>query len=194
MANNQYPNKVIYGGNVIIDLTSDTIAANKLLSGYTAHDASGAPITGSCTFDADTQDATASVSEVLATKTFYAQGVKKTGEMTNNGAVTGVINSLSSYTIPQGYHDGSGTVSIDSTDTALIIPGNIKDGITILGVTGTYSGGGTPTSQTKTVTPTASQQVVLPDSGYDYLSQVTVNAVPYTETDNAAGGYTVTIL
>lgn len=194
MANNTYVNKVIYGGNTLIDLTADTITAAKVLSGYTAHDASGAQITGSCDFDANTQDATASVSEVLNTKTFYAQGVKKTGDMPNNGAVAAVITSLSPYTIPQGYHDGSGTVSIDSTDTALIIPGNIKDGVTILGVTGNYTGSYTPTSQAKTVTPSASQQVVLPDSGYEYLTQVTVNAVPYVETDNASGGKTVTIL
>ena len=56
MANNEYINKVIYGGNTLIDLTSDTVTADKILSGYTAHAASGAPITGSCTFDADTSD------------------------------------------------------------------------------------------------------------------------------------------
>ena len=46
MANNQNVNKVQYGSQVLIDLTSDTITADKLLSGYTAHDASGAQITG----------------------------------------------------------------------------------------------------------------------------------------------------
>ena len=46
MANNEYINKVIYGGNTLIDLTSDTVTADKILSGYTAHAASGAPITG----------------------------------------------------------------------------------------------------------------------------------------------------
>jgi len=190
---NQYINKVIYGGNTLLDLTADTVTADKVLSNFTAHDASGAPITGTCDYDANTQDATALVAEVLNTKTFYAQGVKKTGTMPNNGAVAGVISGLSPYTIPQGYHDGSGTVSIDSTDVAKIIPGNIKSGVEILGVTGEY-GGESVVVQAKTVTPTASQQVVIPDSGYDYLTQVTVNAVPYVETDNAAGGKTATIL
>lgn len=46
MANNQYVNKVNFGNETLIDLTSDTVDANKILSGYTAHDASGAPITG----------------------------------------------------------------------------------------------------------------------------------------------------
>ena len=39
-------NKIIYGGNTLIDLTSDTIAADKILQGYTAHDKAGAQITG----------------------------------------------------------------------------------------------------------------------------------------------------
>ncbi len=46
MANNPYVNKVEYGGSTLIDLTGDTVAPDKLLQGYTAHDASGAPIVG----------------------------------------------------------------------------------------------------------------------------------------------------
>ncbi len=46
MANNQYVNKVVYGDQTLIDLTSDTIAADKIVSGYTAHDKSGAVLTG----------------------------------------------------------------------------------------------------------------------------------------------------
>ena len=46
MANNPYVNKVVYGNNTLIDLSSDTVTADKVLTGYTAHDASGASITG----------------------------------------------------------------------------------------------------------------------------------------------------
>ena len=46
MANNQYVNKVVFGDQTLIDLSSDTIAANKMLSGTTAHDKSGALISG----------------------------------------------------------------------------------------------------------------------------------------------------
>lgn len=56
----------------------------------------------------------------------------------------------------------------------------------------TAKGGGTAQTQTKTATPSSSQQTITPDTGY-LLSSVTVNAIPYTETLNAAGGYTVTI-
>lgn len=190
---NQYKNKVIYGGNVLIDLTSDTVDASHLLYGYTAHAKSGAPISGTCTFDADTSDADAVASEILNTKTAYVNGSKITGNMPNRGAVIGTISTVAgSYTIPQGYHDGSGTVSISSIEQAKLIAANIKSGVTVLGVEGTYSGESI-TAQSKTATPSITSQTILPDSGYDYLSQVTVVAIPYTETDNSAGGVTVTI-
>lgn len=53
-------------------------------------------------------------------------------------------------------------------------------------------GGGGVNVQAKTVTPKTTQQVVTPDAGYNYLSQVTVNAVPYNE-DTSGGDTTVTI-
>ena len=193
MANNQYINKVIYGGNTLIDISADTATADKVLSTFTFHDRTGEQKTGTCTYNADTSDATASVAEILATKTAYVNGAKLTGTMTNNGAVTGTITTKTQqYTVPQGYHDGSGKVSISTTEQNKIIAGNIKSGIQILGVTGTYSGE-TVNVQAKTATPATTQQVILPDSGYDYLSQVTINAISYVETDNSAGGKTVTI-
>lgn len=186
--------KVIYGGETLIDLTADTIEADKLLKGYTAHGADGEQIEGSCDYDANTQDATASAAEILSGKTAYNKGVKVTGTMKNNGAVSGKISTKAGkYTVPQGYHDGSGAVQIDATEQAKLIPDNIRDGVTILGVEGTMSGTEGAKPQAKSVTPTAQQQVVLPDSGYNYLSQVTVAAIPYEETDNSAGGKTVTI-
>lgn len=190
---NQYKNKIIYNGNTLIDLTADTIDSAHVLIGYTAHDKSGAPITGACDYDSNTSNDTAAVAEVLAGQTFHARGAAYTGTMTNNGAVSGVISTKAgTYTVPQGYHDGSGSVAINSTEQNKIIPTNIKSGISILGVTGSYSGEAV-SAQAKTATPSASQQVITPDANYDYLSQVTVAAIPYTETDNAAGGVTVTI-
>lgn len=188
--------KVVYGGKTLIDLTADTVTSDKILSTYTAHDKSGAPIVGTCTFNADTSDATAAGAEILAGKTAYVNGVKITGEMKNNGAVNGVISrKADSYTVPIGYHDGAGKVAISSTEQAKIIATNIRSGVSILGVTGTMSGTESAKAQAKTVTPTTAQQTVLPDSsqGFNYLSQVTVNAIPYNESDNAQGGKTVTI-
>lgn len=186
-------NKVIYGSNVLIDLTGDTVEAGKMLTGYTAHDKTGAAIIGTCDFDVNSEDATAAVAEVITGKTFYARGAKLTGTMPNKGAVSGTIAAKTEeYSIPIGFHDGSGKVSIDPTEQEKIIAGNIKSGITILGVEGTYSGESI-TSQSKTVTPTVTAQTIQPDDGYDYLSSVTISAIPYTETENSAGGITVTI-
>lgn len=191
---NQNYNKIVYGGKTLIDLTADTISADKLLKDFTAHDKSGATITGTCTFDSDTQDATAAVAEILLGKTAYARGSKITGTMPNNGKANGVITTVSGkYTIPQGYHDGSGGVTIDADEQAKIIPTNIRQGITILGVEGTMTGTEDVKAESKEVTPTTSQQTVLPGAGFNYISQVIVKAIPYVESDNSAGGVTVTI-
>lgn len=187
--------KVVYGdGEVLIDLTADTVAKDKLLKGYTAHGADGEKITGTCEYDADTTDATAAVAEILTGKTAYARGAKLTGTMPNRGAVTGTISTKAgTYTIPQGYHDGSGKVAIAATEQAKLIADNIREGVTILGVAGAMTGSEGVTAQSKSVTPSAAEQVVLPDSGYTHLAQVTVAPIPYKETENAAGGVTVTI-
>lgn len=191
---NEYYNKIIYGGQTLIDLTSDTATAATVLSGSTFHDKSGAAVTGTCTYDSNTTNDTVTVGEILISKTAHARGSQLVGTMPNRGAVTGTISTVSgTYSIQQGYHDGSGTVAIDSTEQSKIIATNIRDGITILGVTGSMTGTEEVNAQSKTVTPSTTQQTVTPDTGYNYLSQVTVNAIPYVETDNSAGGITVTI-
>lgn len=139
----------------------------------------------------NTADATATQGDILATKTAYVNGSKVTGNMTNNGAVSGTISTKAgTYTVPAGYHNGNGSVAISSTEQAKIIASNIKSGVTILGVAG--SAAVAKPEQTKSATPTSSAITVTPDSGYT-LSSVTVNAIPYIETENAAGGLTVTI-
>lgn len=186
-------NQVIYGEQVLIDLTNDTVDPSHLLAGKTAHDKSGEVITGTCTYDADTSDATADAADILAGKNAYVKGVKVSGSMQDKGAISGTIAAKDGeYTVPAGYHNGNGKVSISATEQAKIIPGNIKSGVTILGVSGEYSGEAIQ-AQEKTVTPSTSQQIIQPDTGFDYLSKVTVAAIPYAEEANDAGGTTVKI-
>ena len=191
---NQYINKVVYGGNTLIDLTSDTAVASDVASGKYFHLKSGERVQGTNTFDADTSDATAAAAEILATKTAYVNGVKVTGSMPNNGGTDVTVSTTAGATIPAGYSDGSAKAVIDSASLAALVANNIRDGVSILGIEGTMSGSEDVSAQAKTATPSTTQQVITPDSPtYNYLTQVTVAAIPYTETDNAAGGKTVTI-
>lgn len=195
MANNEYVNQVgLADGTILIDLTTDTAERADVLSGKYFHLKTGERVAGTCTYNADTSDANASASEILQGRTAYVNGNKITGEMPNNGAVNGVIATKDgTYTVPAGYHNGLGSVGIDATEQAKIIASNIKSGVSILGVVGDYSGEAV-TAGAVSATPYLTAQTILPSSiSKDYISQVDIAPITIVESDNSAGGKTVTI-
>lgn len=186
-------NKFVFKGVTKFDISGDTVTADKLDKGVTAHDRNGDAITGTSTKDMDTSAATALDSEILAGKTAGVKGSMRTGTMPNKGGVTLNLSTTARVSIPVGYHDGSGSVGLSETDLAKFIPSNIRDGVTILGKTGTLKEDEPEIPQDKTVTPTDEEQVVTPDEDYTCLRQVTVKAIPYAETATPGGGTTITI-
>ena len=97
----------------------------------------------------------------------------------NKGAVSKTLDTTTkSYTVPTGYHNGSGTVQIVTEEKTATVNGTITptSGKVLSKVVVNVDT--TPTLQSKTVTPTKSVQTVTPDAGYDGLSGVTVNAIP----------------
>lgn len=191
-----YVSKVIYGNETIMDISDDTVIASALLSGYTAHDGSGAPITGTCMFDANTKDATALVGEILYGKTAYKNGTKLTGTMPNIGKQTSYLSSASaSVAIQQGYHDGSGTVALSTADKTALVSSNIREGVTILGVVGTMSGSEDVKATSRTLTPYTTSKVYNPSQfgDFNYFSQITVDQIATSTAINGGGGWTMTI-
>ena len=163
MANNTYVNKVIFGGDTLIDLSNDDVARASVLNGKYFHLPTGERTTGTCTYDADTSDADASTDDILSGKTAYKNGSKLTGTMTNQGEKHLTITDRdTAVTIPAGYHDGSGDIGLGSSTTI------------------------TPSTTSQTIQPSD-----LGD--YNSFSAVTISAIAYTETDNPAGGKTATI-
>lgn len=186
--------KIILGGETILDLTGDDVTEADVASGKKFHKRDGSQGTGTSTKDVDSSSATAVAAEILTGKTAAVGGSMITGTMPNRGAQEGAITDKDTpVVIKQGYHDGSGSVGIDTSEKAKLIASNIREGVTILGVQGSMSGSEDMRSQQKSVTPTMSAQTIIPDNGYNALSQVNVAAIPVTITDNAAGGKTYTI-
>lgn len=191
-----YVSKVIYGNTTIMDISDDTVNASALLSGYTAHGADGAPITGNCTYDADTKDATALIGEILLGKTAYKNGSKLVGTMPNIGKQTGyLVSASSSVAIQQGYHDGSGTIALSTADQTALVSDNIREGVTILGVLGTMSGSEDVKATSTNLTPYTTPSTYLPNQfgDYNYFSQITVDEIATSTTVNGGGGWTMTI-
>lgn len=190
-------NKVVYGKETLIDISKDTVTKDKLLAGFTAHDQDGNPITGECNYDAYTGDATAMADEILLGETAYRNGVKVTGTMPNIGSqAIAITDKDTPVQISKGYHDGSGAATIDETEKAKLIPENIRQGVSILGVEGEMSGTEEVNAQAVTVTPKTTAYTIMPDtaSGYNYISQVEVAAITKTESKtDGTNGTTVTI-
>lgn len=190
---NQYNNKVVLSdGTVLIDLTMDDVKPEHVQKGIKFHDKTGAEKTGTNTKTVDASGVTAEPAEVLAGETFGRGSEVATGTMPNNSGKNVLVSDKAGASIPRGYYDGAGVAKISEEDAAKLVPANIKEGVTILGVTGEF-GADDVSSQSKEVKPSFVDQQISPDSGYVFLSGVLVKAIPVLYTDNNAGGQTVTI-
>lgn len=140
----------------------------------------------------DTKVGTAVAGDVLSGKTFTnSSSVGASGSMTNNGAVSpSGLNCGGSYTIPAGYHNGSGVVTANSLASQTGVDSGktaVTAGTMVSGYQGWVNGSkitGTFASQIKTQAPSTSAIDVTPDSG-KWLSKVTVSAIQ-TETKTQA--------
>lgn len=150
----------------------------------------------------DSTNATATASQILSGKKAVIKNSSgnaelATGTMTNRGAVAGTINTKTgTYTIPAGYHDGTGTVGISSTEQNKITKYNIRSGVTILGVSGEYGGGTSISTQDKTASlqfssSSTAPAVINPDTGYDAMTSVTINYPNNLSANNIKHGITI---
>lgn len=178
----------VYLGSNAVDMQGGFVTGGA--SGASLQSKTVSPSESAQTVKADNgYDGLSQVTVNAVSKTYVGSGVTKKSAAT-------YTPGTSDQSIASGqYLNGTQTIKGDSNSTAA----NIKSGVKIFNVTGSYagsnSGGNTPSLQTKTVSPSESTQTVSPDSGYDGLSKVTVNAISSTYigsgvTKKAAATYT----
>lgn len=213
-------NKIIYGGNTLIDLTSDTVTPATLLKGVTAHGADGSIITGTyeesgagsgivVTEEPDEHGGTIKrITAVdLSSDTVKAQYLLSgyTAHDNNGNAIVGTYSgggsapvlqsksvtpttSSQNVTADSGY-DGLSSVNVAAIPSQYIVPSGTltvttngtKDVTSYASVeVNVPTGGGDPVLQSKTATPTESEQTIVADTNYDGLSQVVVAGISST--------------
>lgn len=135
--------------------------------------------------------------DVLENISFHSpDGLIVQGTMPNNSNLNGTIQNLNQpYTIPLGYHNGMGKVTIDANEQEKLIASNIREGIQVLGIEGTMSDIEGMKNTTLSVIPQIEEQNFIPSDLGDFnsIEQVTIAPIPIIENDNNYGGKTVTI-
>lgn len=193
MADKFYNQAYLATGEKIFDLTRDDVKQEHVQNGIWFHDKTGERKQGTNTKTVDASNVTAEAADVLEGQTFGKGDTVVPGTMPNKYGVDVTIESKEGTVIPRGAYNGTSKVVLSEEDRAKLIPENIKEGITILGVDGEF-GADDISAISKEITPTFEEQTFNPaDDGVTFYSSVKVNPIPITKTENEYGGITVTI-
>lgn len=197
-------NKIVFGDEVLIDLTQDDVQEQAVLKGIKFHRPDGEVSTGECTFTVDASECNALPSEVLAGRKYAAGSTVKEGTMVNNSGrgidITDAVLTEAGQKIPKGYYDGANPIQLKDADK--IIPGNIRAGVTILGVEGAVQEGVDESAVAPSFLVVPYREVVggedrprtiTPPSPYTYMAEIDLAPIPCARTSNAFGGTTVVI-
>lgn len=197
-------NKIVFGDEVLIDLTQDDVQEQSVLKGIQFHRPNGEVSWGKCEFTVDANACNALPSEVLKGRTYAAGSAVKEGTMENRSGigidVTDEVLSPTGQKLLKGYYDGANRIQLKDADK--IIPENIRSGVTILGVMGQVQEGVSEDLVSPAIPVIPYREVIggedrprtiKPEYPYRYFAEVDLAPIPCSRTSNAFGGTTVVI-